>query len=69
LQSPTHLSPYRHPEAAKKRQTYVLEQMAKLEFIYEETARKVAEQPIAVVPEGNPRTHSAPRGSTACIAL
>ena len=60
LQSPTHLSPYRHPEAAKRRQTYVLEQMAKLEYIYEETARKVAEQPIAVVPEGSARTQSAP---------
>ena len=60
LQSPTHLSPYRHPEAAKKRQTYVLEQMAKSEFIYEETARKVAEQPIAVVPESSARTYSAP---------
>jgi len=57
LQSPTHLSPYRHPEAAKRRQTYVLGQMAKLEFIYEETARKLAEQPIAVVPEGSTRSH------------
>jgi len=60
LQSPTHLSPYRHPEAAKKRQTYVLGQMAKLEYIYEDTARKLAEQPIAVVPEGSTRTHNAP---------
>jgi penicillin-binding protein 1A len=60
LQSPSRLSPYKHAEAAKKRQTYVLEQMAKLEYIYEETARKVAEQPIAVVPEGSARTHSAP---------
>jgi penicillin-binding protein 1A len=60
LQSPTRLSPYRHPEAAKKRQTYVLGQMAKLEFIYEETARKLAEQPIAVIPENNNRTRTAP---------
>jgi penicillin-binding protein 1A len=60
LQSPTHLSPYRHPEAAKKRQTYVLGQMAKLEYIYEETARKLAEQPIAVIPESSTRTRSAP---------
>ncbi|HEX7597747.1 MAG TPA: transglycosylase domain-containing protein, partial [Polyangia bacterium] len=60
LQSPTHLSPYRHPDAAKKRQTYVLGQMAKLEFIYEETARKLAEQPISVIPEGSNRTRSAP---------
>ena len=60
LQSPSRLSPYRHPEAAKKRQTYVLGQMAKLEFIYEETARKLAEQPIAVIPENSNRTRSMP---------
>jgi penicillin-binding protein 1A len=60
LQSPSRLSPYKHPEAAKKRQTYVLGQMAKLEFIYEGTARKLAEEPIAVVPEGGARTHSMP---------
>jgi len=60
LQSPSRLSPHKHAEAAKKRQSYVLGQMAKLEFIYEETARKVAEQPIAVVPEGSPHTRSAP---------
>jgi penicillin-binding protein 1A len=60
LQSPSRLSPYKHPEAAKKRQNYVLGQMAKLEFIYEETARNAAEQPIAVIPEGSTRTHSAP---------
>jgi len=36
LQSPSRLSPYRHAEAAKKRQSYVLGQMAKLEYIYEE---------------------------------
>jgi penicillin-binding protein 1A len=60
LQSPSRLSPYKHAEAAKKRQSYVLGQMAKLEFIYEETARKVAEQPIAVVPEGSAHTRSAP---------
>ena len=60
LQSPSRLSPYKHAEAAKKRQTYVLGQMAKLEFIYEGTARKLAEEPIAVVPEGGARTHSMP---------
>jgi penicillin-binding protein 1A len=60
LQSPSRLSPYRHAEAAKKRQSYVLGQMAKLEYIYEETARKLAEEPIAVIRESNARTHSAP---------
>jgi penicillin-binding protein 1A len=63
LQSPSRLSPHKHAEAAKKRQGYVLGQMAKLEFIYEETARKVAEQPIAVVPEGSTHTRSAPEAA------
>ena len=63
LQSPSRLSPHKHAEAAKKRQSYVLGQMAKLEFIYEETARKVAEQPIAVVPEGSTHTRSAPEAA------
>jgi penicillin-binding protein 1A len=60
LQSPARLSPYKHPEAAKRRQTYVLEQMAKQEFIYEDTARKFAEAPIAVIPEGSNRARSMP---------
>jgi penicillin-binding protein 1A len=53
LQSPERLSPYKHPDAAKKRQIYVLGQMAKLEFIYENVAKKVAAEPIAVIPEGS----------------
>jgi penicillin-binding protein 1A len=52
VQSPERLSPYKHPDAAKKRQIYVLSQMAKLEFIYEEVATKVAAAPITVIPEG-----------------
>jgi penicillin-binding protein 1A len=53
VQSPERLSPYKHPDAAKKRQTYVLGQMAKLEFIYEDVAKKIAAAPIAVIPEGS----------------
>jgi penicillin-binding protein 1A len=53
VQSPERLSPYKHPDAAKKRQIYVLGQMAKLEFIYEEVAKKIAAAPIAVIPEGS----------------
>jgi penicillin-binding protein 1A len=60
LQSPNRLSPYRHPDAAKKRQIYVLGQMAKLDFIYEDVARKLAEQPIAVVPESAARGKPVP---------
>lgn len=52
VQSPERLSPYKHPDAAKKRQMYVLAQMARLEFIYEDEAKKLAAAPIAVVPEG-----------------
>jgi penicillin-binding protein 1A len=60
LQSPERLSPYKHPDAAKKRQMYVLSQMARLEFIYEDVARKVAAQPIAVIPEGSAAPSVAP---------
>ena len=52
VQSPERLSPYKHPDAAKKRQMYVLGQMARLEYIYEDQAKKLAAAPIAVVPEG-----------------
>jgi penicillin-binding protein 1A len=52
VQSPERLSPYKHPDAAKQRQIYVLGQMAKLEYIYEDVARKVAAEPISVIPQG-----------------
>lgn len=52
VQSPERLSPYKHPDAAKKRQTYVLGQMAKLDYVYEDVAKKIAAAPIAVIPEG-----------------
>ncbi|HEY5285341.1 MAG TPA: transglycosylase domain-containing protein, partial [Polyangia bacterium] len=51
VQSPERLSPYKHPDAAKKRQVYVLGQMAKLEFIYEDVAQRLAAAPITVIPE------------------
>ncbi len=60
LQSPERLSPYKHPDAAKKRQIYVLSQMAKLEYIYEDVAKKVAAQPIAVILEGSSAPSVAP---------
>ena len=53
VQSPERLSPYKHPAAAKQRQIYVLGQMAKLEFIYEDVAKKIAAAPITVIPEGS----------------
>jgi penicillin-binding protein 1A len=60
VQSPERLSPYKHPDAAKKRQIYVLEQMAKLDFIYQDVARKLAAAPIAVIPEGSAAPGIAP---------
>jgi penicillin-binding protein 1A len=53
VQSPERLSPYKHPAAAKQRQIYVLGQMAKLEYIYDDAAKKIAAAPIAVIPEGS----------------
>ncbi len=52
VQSPERLSPYKHPDAAKQRQIYVLGQMAKLEYIQEDAAKRVAAEPIAVIPQG-----------------
>jgi penicillin-binding protein 1A len=60
VQSPERLSPYKHPDAAKKRQIYVLGQMVKLDYIYEDEARKLAAAPIAVIPEGSALPNLAP---------
>ena len=60
VQSPERLSPYKHPDAAKQRQIYVLGQMAKLEYIYEDEAKKLAAAPIAVIPEGSALPSLAP---------
>jgi hypothetical protein len=42
LQQPERLSPYKHPDAAKKRQIYVLGQMARLEYIYDARSQALA---------------------------
>jgi penicillin-binding protein 1A len=60
VQSPERLSPYKHPDAAKKRQIYVLGQMVKLDYIYDDVARKIAAAPIAVIPEGSSLPSLAP---------
>jgi penicillin-binding protein 1A len=60
LQAPERLSPYKHPDAAKKRQIYVLGQMVKLDYIYEDVAKKIAAAPIAVIPEGSALPNLAP---------
>jgi penicillin-binding protein 1A len=60
VQSPERLSPYKHPAAAKQRQIYVLGQMAKLEYIYDDLAKKIAAAPITVIPEGSATPSVAP---------
>lgn len=60
VQMPERLSPHKHPEAAKRRQVYVLGQMASLGFIDRATAQNVAAQPIAVIPQTHGRIGSAP---------
>jgi penicillin-binding protein 1A len=60
VQSPERLSPYKHPAAAKQRQIYVLGQMAKLEYIYDDLAKKIAAAPITVIPEGSAMPSVAP---------
>src|SRR5204863_8664589 len=50
-QIPSNLSPRTHPEAAKRRQLYVLGQMVKLGYVKQADADKVAARPIQLVPE------------------
>jgi penicillin-binding protein 1A len=65
VQSPERLSPYKHPDAAKQRQIYVLGQMVKLDYIYEDEAKKIAAAPIAVIPEGSALPNPAPEAMDA----
>ncbi|MBK6849888.1 MAG: PBP1A family penicillin-binding protein [Proteobacteria bacterium] len=59
-QSPQRLSPLRHPERAKQRQTYVLRRMAELGFISSQVAQRVVAEPIRVVRRKRPYLGSAP---------
>ena len=59
-QSPNRLSPLRHPARAKKRQTYVLGQMARLGFISADVKKTVARDPIRVVKRVRPHLGKAP---------
>ncbi len=60
VQSPERLSPKRHPEAAKGRQTYVLRQMAIHGHISEDEARRWIDAPIEVVKDADPYLDIAP---------
>ena len=50
-QSPESLSPLKHPEAAKRRQTYVLSEMVKNGHLSADEAKRWVEAPIEVVKE------------------
>jgi penicillin-binding protein 1A len=59
-QSPERLSPWKHPEAAKARQTYVLDQMAKHGHLPEAEAQRLIDAPIRIVKNGEPYLDVAP---------
>jgi penicillin-binding protein 1A len=59
-QSPERLSPLKHPAAAKERQRYVLEQMARHGYIPVAEAQRVASEPIRIVRETTPYLGAAP---------
>ena len=59
-QSPERLSPLKHEKRAKRRQTYVLQQMAKNRHVSAAVAQKVADNPITVVRRRRPYYNRAP---------
>jgi penicillin-binding protein 1A len=59
-QSPERLSPLKHPEAAKDRQTYVLGQMVRRGHLPQEEAQRWISAPIRVVKETDPYREVAP---------
>jgi penicillin-binding protein 1A len=64
-QNPSGLTPRRHPEAAKRRQVYVLDQMARQGYIPQATAEKLAGEPIVLAPEPAARETAAPEAVAA----
>lgn len=60
VQSPENISPRKHPQRAKERQTYVLNQLAKIGKISPADAQKWINEPIKVVKEPFPELGSAP---------
>ncbi|MBK8479905.1 MAG: PBP1A family penicillin-binding protein [Proteobacteria bacterium] len=59
-QAPQRLSPLRHPQRAKRRQTYVLRRMAELGFISPQVAQRLVAEPIRVVRRKRPYLGIAP---------
>ena len=60
VQSPENISPRKHPQRAKERQTYVLNQLARIGKITPVDAQKWINEPIKVVKEPFPELGSAP---------
>lgn len=59
-QSPERLSPFKHPDAAKGRQTYVLEQLARHGHLAEADAQRYIDAPIRIVKNAAPYLDVAP---------
>jgi penicillin-binding protein 1A len=59
-QSPERLSPLKHPDAAKARQTYVIEQMARHGHLSAAEAKQWIDAPIRVVKDPDPALGAAP---------
>jgi penicillin-binding protein 1A len=59
-QSPERLSPWKHPDAAKARQTYVLEQLARRGHLPEAEAQKYIDAPIQIIKTPSPYLDVAP---------
>jgi penicillin-binding protein 1A len=59
-QSPERLSPFKHPDAAKARQTYVLEQMAHHGHLPEAEAQRLIDAPITIIKNPEPYLDVAP---------
>ncbi|MCA9670720.1 MAG: PBP1A family penicillin-binding protein [Myxococcales bacterium] len=59
-QSPERLSPLKHPSRAKRRQLYVLKELARRGYVSQDVASAVAKQPIRVVRHRRPYLGAAP---------
>jgi penicillin-binding protein 1A len=59
-QAPERLSPFKHPEAAKARQIYVLERLVENGHLDAREAQRVADEPIRIVRNPEPHLDVAP---------
>ena len=59
-QSPARLSPIRHPQRAKRRQSYVLRRMVELGFLRESQGTALVARPIRIVKRRQPFFNAAP---------